>query len=84
MDESIGEPPETLKKRFQEFAIVWTRPNGEEVARWEFKNGDPQPEGYCGRLRSLTKELIETHYGDGEYRFHVKLDPVEIARMFRK
>ena len=72
-----------LNEKFREFAVVWTRPNGEEVARWEFKDGDPTPKRYQGRLRRLTEEIIETHYGDGEYRFHVKLDPAEVARLFR-
>jgi hypothetical protein len=43
------------------------------VARWEFNDGDPAPNGYQGRHRGLTEEIIETHYGDGEYRFHVKV-----------
>jgi hypothetical protein len=75
--------PGTLNKRFREFAVVWTRPNGEEVARWEFTDGDPAPTGYHGRHRGLSEEVIETHYGDGEYRFHVKLDPAEVARLLR-
>lgn len=66
--------------KWRRFANVWTRPDGEEVARWEWRRGEV-PGGFHWRYQFVREHLIETHYGDGEVRFRVRLDPDEIARM---
>jgi hypothetical protein len=58
-------------KEPRRFEVVWTTPAGEEVARWEFMQGGPVPEGFKELPDSVNLpsdwRLTETHYMDGEF-----------------
>jgi hypothetical protein len=66
-----GEPQVTGTTDDRLWAIVWTTPQGKEVARWEWRTGEPGPPP--DRYYECKEGWIESHYVDGEFRFSVEL-----------
>lgn len=55
------------------FEVVWAEPGGNEIARWEFDQGGPTPEGF--RMLPVSKTILETVYLDGEFAFSSAIGP---------
>ena len=67
------------------YARVWRRSNGEEVARWEWVDGDFawKTEWYT-RLLELSEPIIEANYLDGQLLFEARHTPEHIRSLLER